>query len=150
MILYIRKNNFKETGGTNLTNRQGRILEELYWTEDFISAEKLAEQFGFSVKTIRNDIAYLKKWLQERNLGKIISKNNAGFQLAITEEKWKIVLKEIAGGEEQRSETAKNTQHLRFMISRRALLFWKAKGARELERKSFNWRRRQRSLFRQG
>ena len=94
-----------------MTNRQGRILEELYWTEDFISAEKLAEQFGFSVKTIRNDIAYLKKWLQERNLGKIISKNNAGFQLAITEEKWKIVLKEIAGGEEQRTEAAKNTEY---------------------------------------
>ena len=75
MILYIRKNNSEKTGGTNLTNRQSRILKELYWTEDFISAEKLAERFGFSVKTIRNDIAYLKKWLQEKELGKIISRN---------------------------------------------------------------------------
>ena len=95
-----------------MTNRQSRILKELYWTENFISAEKLAERFGFSVKTIRNDIAYLKKWLQERNLGKIISKNNAGFQLAITEENWKTVLKEIEGDENQNSVAKKNMEYL--------------------------------------
>lgn len=109
MILYIRKNNSSETGGNKLTNRQSRILKELYWTEDFISAEKLAERFGFSVKTIRNDIAYLKKWLQEQNLGRLISKNNAGFQLSVTEENWKRILKEIEGDENQKAGADKNS-----------------------------------------
>ena len=111
MILYIRRNNLKKTGGTDLTNRQSRILKELYWTEDFISAEKLAERFGFSVKTIRNDIAYLKKWLQENELGKIISKNNAGFRLSITEENWKLVLKEINGHENRSIQAEKNREY---------------------------------------
>lgn len=111
MILYIRKNNLEKTGGTNLTNRQSRILKELYWTEEYISAEKLAERFGFSVKTIRNDIGYLKKWIQEKELGKITSKNNAGFHLEITEENWKIALKEISGDKNRKSGLEQNFEH---------------------------------------
>lgn len=111
MILYIRKNNSEKTGGTNLTNRQSRILKELYWTEEYISAEKLAERFGFSVKTIRNDIGYLKKWIQENELGKITSKNNAGFHLDITEENWKIALNEMHSDENRKSRLERNFEY---------------------------------------
>ena len=71
-----------------LNQRQVKILLILHRAQGYITLGKIAAQINFSLKTVRNDIASIKKYLAEIRLGRIVSKAHHGICLEISENEW--------------------------------------------------------------
>lgn len=65
-----------------LSSREKEILKILFYAKDFVKAEKISNQVGKSLKTIRNDINNIKKIAAEYDFH-IISKTHCGYRLMI-------------------------------------------------------------------
>lgn len=72
-----------------MNKRQSKILKVLYNINDFMTFAQIAEQMEVSVKTVRNDIGYIKDYLTEQGVGEIETKPHVGVRLDITEEQWR-------------------------------------------------------------
>lgn len=66
----------------SLSNREIEILRILYQADGYVKAEKIANQIGKSLKTIRNDINNIKLMAVEYHFN-IVSKANCGYKLCI-------------------------------------------------------------------
>lgn len=71
-----------------LTDRQKEIIMILKEENDFITFQDIANKLRVSVKTIRNDVGYIKQLFAEKEYGTVITKPHAGVFLEKEEEKW--------------------------------------------------------------
>ena len=75
-----------------MNNRQNDILKALYKESEFLTFEQLARRTSVSVKTVRNDVAEIKGYLAQNNLGRLETKPHIGIKAIISEEQWKKLL----------------------------------------------------------
>ena len=75
-----------------MIKRQIQILKVLHQTEGFTTFQKLADLLGVSVKTIRNDSAAIREFLQQNNMGNLESKPHLGIRTCINESEWEKLL----------------------------------------------------------
>ena len=75
-----------------MTKRQIQILKALHQAEGFTTFQELADLLGVSVKTIRNDIAAIRGFLEEKNMGSLESKPHLGVRACINEAEWEKLL----------------------------------------------------------
>lgn len=72
-----------------MNERQKEILQIMYDAADYMTAEAIAEQVEYSVKTIRNDLKQLSVEIAENNIGVLEMKSGKGNRLVISPEEWK-------------------------------------------------------------
>lgn len=90
-----------------MQERQIRLLEMLHQNQAYMTAETLAKTAGCSLQTVRNDIRYLREFLENGGLGTIHSKSNKGFFLEETEE-WDYIRKILRNDAETETYAAEN------------------------------------------
>ena len=61
-----------------MNKRQSKILKVLYNTNAFMTFAQIAEQMEVSVKTVRNDIGFIKEYLTAQDAGEIRNKTSCG------------------------------------------------------------------------
>lgn len=66
-----------------MNERQRKVLRLLKDEADYITAARIAEEVGFSVQTIRNELRQINQFLMENSFGAIVSKSNKGVKLEI-------------------------------------------------------------------
>ena len=71
-----------------MNKRQSNLLKTLYNNSGFLTLSELAEKFGVSVKTVRNDITVIREYLENQHTGTVESKPHIGVRAVITEEEW--------------------------------------------------------------
>lgn len=86
-----------------MNKRQSKILKVLYNTNAFMTFAQIAEQMEVSVKTVRNDIGFIKEYLTAQNAGEIETRPHVGVRLNITDEQWKSL---DNGGDDEDREIA--------------------------------------------
>ena len=79
-------------GPVNMTKRQFQIVKTLYHTDGYLTFQEIADMLGVSVKTIRNDIAAIRAYIQGQNTGSIESKPHLGVKACINEQEWEKLL----------------------------------------------------------
>lgn len=78
-----------------LTGRQIQLLEQIRNQPDFITIAQTAGLLGVSAKTVRNDLAAIKEYLQTQNLGEVITKPHAGIQAKIDDIQWEQIMNSV-------------------------------------------------------
>lgn len=71
-----------------LTERQLEIIKILYTSNGYIAINTIAAQINFSPKTVRNDIAEIKEYIEQNKFGTLVSKPKMGTSLQISSEAW--------------------------------------------------------------
>lgn len=71
-----------------MNKRQSDLLNTLYNNRGFLTLSELAEKFGVSVKTVRNDLTVIRDYLENLHTGTVESKPHVGVRAVITEEEW--------------------------------------------------------------
>lgn len=72
-----------------MNERQKKILQIMYESADFMTADTIAEQVKCSVKTVRNDLKQLQDMFANNDLAEIQTKSGKGIRLIVSQEKWK-------------------------------------------------------------
>lgn len=71
-----------------MNKRQYQILSLLRKKQEYVTFAELADELSVSVKTIRNDIAAIRDYLAEQNVGEVETKPHAGLRLRLSEGAW--------------------------------------------------------------
>lgn len=74
-----------------MQRRKLKILKFLARADEYYTLESIAAEMMCSVKTIRNDIKALKGYLEENQLGSIVSKYNKGVLLELHQDTGKVI-----------------------------------------------------------
>lgn len=85
-----------------MNTRQSDILKTLYNNRGYLTLSEIVDEFGVSVKTVRNDIAAIKDYLAERGVGSLESKPHIGVRALITDEEWAHLLEDVQDDEDDR------------------------------------------------
>lgn len=78
-----------------ISERQIQILMTLYNAEGYLTFQDIAGKLNVSVKTVRNDIGFIKGYLSEHQAGSLITKPHAGVKLSVNEPEWEKLCNEM-------------------------------------------------------
>lgn len=96
-----------------MIKRQVQIIKTLYNADGYLTFQELADQLGVSIKTIRNDIAAIRSFLESASAGRLESKPHFGVKACINKQEWEMLL---SNGQIQAESNVEEQEILFFIL----------------------------------